>query len=139
MWTANNQLRIYKQVPGRPTHSSDVHAARSGRSIYPPTYKESDVVDVSKREITQMMAIDGLDVMICIADTYLRVYSLPDFQLVTQLYKTKGCHLFAVNRRVHGDRPLYLCVAIKRRLVLYVWQGTLCSGFGGGTRLQYLQ
>eukprot|EP01083_Nonionella_stella_P004497 13023_1 len=118
--TANCQIRIYTRHhtwrAGRTRNSATDQSA-------PPNYKETDIIDTAKREITQMTAIDHQDVLVCIADTYIRVHSLPDFRLVTQLHKTKGCHLFAMNRRESGAGGLYLCVALKKRLLLYVWKG----------------
>jgi hypothetical protein len=55
-------------------------------------------------------------------DGYVCVHSLSKFQLLMQLKNTKGALFFREDRGVGNDRVLRLCVVLKRKLLIYVWQ-----------------
>ena len=50
----------------------------------------------------------------------LQVHALGSFRHHSTLAKSRGCEVYAVDK---ASSPLRLCVAIKKRLVLYQWDG----------------
>jgi hypothetical protein len=50
----------------------------------------------------------------------LQVHALGSFRHHSTLAKSRGCEVYAVDK---ASSPLRLCVAIKKRLILYQWDG----------------
>jgi len=72
----------------------------------------------SRKPVTQVQVLESKQLMLCLADASVCVYSLPTFELQGNLTRSKGCNLFDWN-----DSRGVLCVATKRRLLLYHYDG----------------
>lgn len=72
----------------------------------------------SRKPVTQLRVLVDKQLMLCLADATVSVYSLPDFELRSQLTRSKGSNLFDW----HETRGT-LCVATKRRLLIYHHDG----------------
>jgi hypothetical protein len=73
----------------------------------------------SRKPVTQIKVLEDKQLMLCLTDAAVCVYSLPHFELQGQLTRSKGCNLFDWDE----SRGM-LCVATKRRLLLYHHDGS---------------
>ncbi|EDV19627.1 uncharacterized protein TRIADDRAFT_61902 [Trichoplax adhaerens] len=78
----------------------------------------------SKKPIVQMAAIESINLLISLSDSTICLYELKSLTLINQMAKTRGATLFAVDvskNREDGDQ-IRLCVAVKKKLQIYVWE-----------------
>lgn len=82
-----------------------------------------------KRPILQLAVIKEANILVSLSDSYVSLYDLHTYKLQQRLDKTKNATLFAVSSSVtkddESDIPSLfsrLAVAVKRRLLLWVWQ-----------------
>ena len=77
-----------------------------------------EVIDTRKvqtrKPVNQIGVLEDKQLMLCLTDATVCVYSLPQFELQGQLTRSKGCNLFEWD-----ERRGMLCIATKRRLLLY--------------------
>jgi len=73
----------------------------------------------SKKPIRSIEVLEDLKLMLSITDV-LQVHALGSFRLHSVLGKSRGCELYAVDKE---SSPLRLCVAIKKKLLVYQWDG----------------
>jgi hypothetical protein len=72
-----------------------------------------------KKPITSLVTVDIWRVLIGIIDGIIAVYDINTLQVLCQLPETKGCTMFSVS-----ERNSLLAVLNKKKLTLYLWQGT---------------
>ena len=72
-----------------------------------------------KKPITSLVTIDTWRVLIGIIDGIITVYDINTLQVLCQLPETKGCTMFSIS-----ERNTLLAVLNKKKLTLYLWQGT---------------
>jgi hypothetical protein len=75
-----------------------------------------------KRSISQLTAVAEHSILISLLDGCVCVHSLPSFQPLAQLKNTKGALFYREDRGLASDRLLRLCVVLKHKLLIYVWQ-----------------
>jgi len=75
----------------------------------------------SKKAIGQLDVLEKQNLLLSLSDGLVSMHDLPSFNLRSQILKTKGCHLYAVDK----SRPVpMLCVAIKKKLLILSYDGT---------------
>ncbi|KAL6054782.1 Vam6/Vps39-like protein [Balamuthia mandrillaris] len=80
-----------------------------------------DHKEFSKKPIKQLEVIEELKLLISLTDK-VQVNVLGSFSPHSVLAKTKGANMFAIDL-VPSTLSLRLCVAVKRKLLLYEWDG----------------
>ncbi|EDO34329.1 predicted protein [Nematostella vectensis] len=70
----------------------------------------------SKKPILQLTVVEELSILISLSDNVISVHNLETFALLSTLSKSKGATFFAV------DLTLKLCVAVKKKIQLYIWR-----------------
>ncbi len=78
------------------------------------------------KSVDQLLIIEASKLMIAVVDASVRVYDLPSFNLRSKLDGTKAAYLISCNKHhvnpadlVSMSSSLLLCVAVKRRLLIY--------------------
>lgn len=72
-----------------------------------------------KKPIISLVTVDTWRVLIGIIDGIITVYDINTLQVLCQLPETKGCTMFSIS-----ERNALLAVLNKKKLTLYLWQGT---------------
>ncbi|CAG8513221.1 6470_t:CDS:10, partial [Acaulospora colombiana] len=84
----------------------------------------------SKRPIEQLDIIKEIGVLVSLSDGYVNIFDLNTLELQSQLAKTRGANLFAINTQiVISDDGIprivtRLAVAVRRKLLVLTWKDT---------------
>lgn len=90
-------------------------------------YDEKLVKNFCSKEITQLEVVEDFSLLLSISDGAFRIHDLPGFTpRGTEKKETKGAHMFTLSRtsttKGNHYRPLYLCIAKKKQLIIYRWK-----------------
>jgi hypothetical protein len=95
----------------------------------PPKYTIQDTKRSFSKNHKPIVQLDVLGVegqpqmLVSLSDT-ITLHAIPRFELVSSLPKTKGCNLYCVSgARASTSSPVYLCAAVKRKVLIYTWTG----------------
>ncbi|EGG22622.1 tetratricopeptide-like helical domain-containing protein [Cavenderia fasciculata] len=81
-----------------------------------------DTKQLSRKPIQQMTVLEPYNMLVILTDGDLKVFDLVNgFSQRTPLTKAKGCNVYAV---AQNGSSLSLCAAVKKKLMLYNWDGT---------------
>jgi len=88
-------------------------------------YREKCVKNFCSKEITQLEVVESLGILLSISDSAFRVHDIPQFKVRVEKKDARGAHMFALSRtsttKGNQSRPLYLCIAKKKQLMVYRW------------------
>ncbi|OCL13503.1 vacuolar morphogenesis protein-like protein AvaB [Glonium stellatum] len=83
----------------------------------------------SRRPIQQLAIIKEANILVSLSDNYVSIHDLQSYALQERLEKTKGATAFAVTSNIVKDASTgipsivsRLAVAVKRKIVLWLWQ-----------------
>ncbi|GES94690.1 vam6/Vps39-like protein [Rhizophagus clarus] len=108
--TASGALYIYEVK--EPLEDKELKVDVSG------TFK-----NFSKRPVEQLDIIEKIDMLISLSDGYVNIYDLHTFELQSQLTKTRGANIFAIDINEY-NKGMRLAVGAKKRLHVFTWQDT---------------
>ncbi|EFA76752.1 tetratricopeptide-like helical domain-containing protein [Heterostelium album PN500] len=81
-----------------------------------------DTKQLSRKPITQMTVLEPYNILVILTDGEIKVFDLlSGFSQRGMLNKAKGCNIYAISQ---NGSNLSLCAAVKKKLVLYSWDGT---------------
>ncbi|CAG8539118.1 8928_t:CDS:10, partial [Acaulospora morrowiae] len=84
----------------------------------------------SKKLIEQLDVIKEIGVLVSLSDGCVNIYDLNTLELQSQLSKTRGANLFAIDTQIvisEGEIPTIvtrLAVAVRRKLLVLTWEDT---------------
>ena len=79
----------------------------------------------SKKPIVQLNVLGpegGNQMLVSLSDT-ISLHRLPSFELIMSMPKTKGCNLYCLSNTVPSAAPLFMCAAVRKKVLIYLWQG----------------
>ncbi|XP_028393424.1 vam6/Vps39-like protein [Dendronephthya gigantea] len=85
----------------------------------------------SKKPIVQMTVVPEFNLLISLSDSVVSVHDLDSFILKSVLNKTRGASFFALDLQKHKKSTVFdptptftlrMCVAVRKRLMLFVWR-----------------
>eukprot|EP01133_Synstelium_polycarpum_P011193 gene11193-13048_t len=81
-----------------------------------------DTKQLSKKPITQMTILEPFNILVILTDGEIKAFDiLNGYASKGTLLKAKGCNIYAISQ---NGTYLSLCAAVKKKLVLYSWDGT---------------
>eukprot|EP01132_Coremiostelium_polycephalum_P005017 gene5017-6246_t len=81
-----------------------------------------DTKQLSRKPIQQLNVFESYNILVMLSDGEIKVFDILNFQQIASLVKAKGCNVYAVSY-LPGSY-LNLCAAVKKKLVIYSWDGT---------------
>lgn len=129
-------MRIYRvnEAVDDPTQSKSNSGNTNEEGLTPqpksrPVELLREQENFSRYKVEQLAIIKEANILVSLSNSYVSIYDLQTYELQAQLTKTKGASAFAVTSNIVKDPATgipsivsRLAVAVKRKLLLWLWQ-----------------